>query len=122
MAANLTLPRHHAWEDWVMMAVGFLIVMSPWIGGATNVGAVEINSIIVGFLIFGIAALELSHWERWEEWVNFVAGLWMMGAPWLLGYTEHGDVTILHLALGALTAAMAAVELWQDRSPAPGTA
>lgn len=115
MAATLTLPRHHAWEDYLMMLVGFLIVLSPWIGDAQNIGPVEINSILVGFLIFGIAALELTEWQRWEEWANFVAGCWMMVAPWLLGYSGHSEVTTLHIVLGAITALMAAIELWQDR-------
>ena len=115
MDTTATLSRHTEWEDWITMAFGFLIAMSPWIAGEPHTATIELNAILIGFLIFAVAALEIMELQRWEEWLNLAAGGWTMAAPWALGYADHGTLMPLQLLLGALVALLAIVELWQDR-------
>jgi hypothetical protein len=36
-------------------------------------------------------------------------------SPWVLGYSGLGTLTAMHVILGVLVAALALLELWQDR-------
>ena len=51
----------------------------------------------------------------WEEVVNLLAGLSLIAAPFIVGYGGEGQLRVWHFILGALVAALAALELWQDR-------
>jgi len=110
--------RHSEWEDWITMGLGFLIAMSPWIAGGPDTAAIELNAVLIGFLIFGVAALEVTELQRWEEWLNLAAGGWTMASPWALGYADHTPLMAMQLSLGALVVLLAVVELWQDRNRA----
>jgi hypothetical protein len=113
---TITSPAHHAeWEDWLTMGLAFLIAMSPWIAGEPHTVTSDINAVLIGLLIFAIAAIEITELRRWEEWLNLAAGVWTMVAPWALGYSDHSTLMMLQLAFGGLVALLALLELWQDR-------
>jgi hypothetical protein len=116
METTVPVPRHTEWEDLLTMGLGFLIAMSPWIAGEPHTPTIEINAVLIGFVIFGIAAIELTELQRWEEWLNLLAGAWIMAAPWALGYSDHTTLMLLQVALGALVVLLALLELWQDRN------
>lgn len=61
-----------------------------------------------------VALLELMSLERWEEILEMAAGLWMVLSPPVLGY--DGTLRVAHFVLGGLVAALALLELWQDRN------
>ena len=116
---TLAFPRHAAWEDFVTMGLGFLIIISPWIAGVPDTTTIGLNTGLVGILIFGLAAIELSGPQRWEEWLSVAAGAWVTISPWLLGYSDHATLAFLQVGLGAMVVLMAVLELWQDwNSPA----
>jgi hypothetical protein len=112
MVRAVSLQEHSTWEDWAGIGLGVLVGMSPWFTGAAESGVVIWNSAFVGVLVLGIAALEFVDLRRWEEVVAFGCGLWLMASPFVLGY--GGSLGIWHLALGALIAVLAVLELWQD--------
>jgi hypothetical protein len=114
--AHLSLDRlriHRPWEDWVGMGLGSLIVFSPWALGADDL-PIALNALVVGVLIYSVSALELRVAEIWEDGLNLTLGLWLLSAPWALGYGELGALAASHHALGTLVAALAMLELWQD--------
>jgi len=115
MDTTAPLPRHTEWEDWLMMGLGFLIAMSPWIAGEPHTATIEVNAVLIGFLIFGVAVIEVTELQRWEEWLNLLAGAWTMAAPWALGYSDHTTLMLLQMTLGVLVVLLALLELWQDR-------
>jgi hypothetical protein len=114
MATTVPLPHHTEWEDWLTMGLGFLIAMSPWIAGESQTTTIELNAVLIGFLIFAVATIELTELKPWEEWLNLAAGAWTMAAPWVLGYSDHSTLTFLQVGLGALVVLLALLELWQD--------
>ena len=117
MSTTLPSPHHvthAAWEDLVTMGLGFLIIVSPWIAREPDTTTIGLNTGLAGILIFGLAAIELSGPQRWEEWLTLAAGGWVMASPWMLGYSDHTALTFLQLWLGAAVVLMAALELWQD--------
>jgi SPW repeat len=105
---------HRTWEDGLCIVAGLAICASPWmVEGAASQPAV-LNALAVGLVIAAVAAMQLSALQRWEEWVQLVLGLWLIAAPWALGYTHFGSLTMTHVVLGAVVAILAAYELWQD--------
>jgi hypothetical protein len=115
MAMQQMFSAHRAWEDWVSMGLGLLIVISPWLAQAPDNQVATVNAMIVGALVIFIGALELQFIRRWEEWCELALGAWLAVSPWVLGYSALSTLTTMHVVLGVLVAALALLELWQDR-------
>ena len=103
----------HEWQDLACMALGVLILLSPWVVPNDDMGLMTVNTVIVGLCVLLVSELELAGHSVGEEVANGAAGLWLMASPFVLGY--GAELRIWHLVLGALVAAFAAVELWQER-------
>jgi hypothetical protein len=114
MAMQHTFSTHRAWEDWASMALGLVIVISPWLAQTPDNQVATVNAMTVGALVIFIGALELQFVRRWEEWCEFALGIWLVISPWVLGYSGLGTLTAMHVILGVLVAALALLELWQD--------
>ena len=112
---------HRTWEDWCGMLLGVLIMLSPWFPTQTSHelvdagrGAVIINTITVGILVFGLAQLEYLALQRWEEVAEIFLGLWLIASPYVFGYSSDGLLRFWHSSLGGLVLLLAALQLWQD--------
>src|SRR5262245_52418288 len=108
----------HEWQDVACMALGVLILLSPWIVHDEPSGIVKLNAAIVGLVVLLVSELELSGHTVREEAVNAAAGLWLMASPFVFGCSM--ELTIWQVVLGALVALFAAVELWQERKQPRG--
>jgi hypothetical protein len=114
MAMQPMFSAHKAWEDWASMALGLVIVISPWLAQTPGTQVATVNAMTIGALVIFIGALELQFVRRWEEWCEFALGVWLVISPWVLGYSGLGTLTAMHVILGVLVAALALLELWQD--------
>ena len=72
------------------------------------------NAMLVGVLVFSLAAIELVDLHRWEETGEIVCGLWLIASPYIFGYAGTDLLRYRHFGLGAVVALLAAIELWQD--------
>lgn len=114
---GMRLTEHRRWEDILAMALGALIVLSPWLfvspmfGGMEGNTQVVFSAILTGALVILAGALELFARQRWEEMLTLICGAWLVIAPYVLGY--GGTLRGSHVALGAAVAILAAFELWQ---------
>ncbi len=105
---------HHSWEDWLVMALGVVIALSPWLAEESASRVVVWNSVLVGVLVFFVAQLEYVMLQRWEETCELVLGLWLVVSPYVLGYSGAGTLRFWHAAIGGLIVLIAVLELWQD--------
>lgn len=110
------------WEDWVDLALGALVFLSPWALGyaaseAPGAAAASWSAWLTGPVIAATALASLIRFDDWAEWINVVLGVWLMAAPWLLGFTGLAGATGSHVVLGFLVAAFAAWELWSEYHP-----
>lgn len=76
--------RH--WQDWLTGAIGLWLIVSPFLLGFTPPEGVaapymEWNFVIVGVLVLLLAAVALSAFSVWEEWVGGVLGVWLVVSP-----------------------------------------
>ncbi len=112
---------HRTWEDWCGMALGVLVMLSPWFPtqdsqayAGVNHSAVVINTLAVGILVFGLAELQYIALQRWEEVAEIFLGLWLIVSPYLFGYSGDGMLRFIHTSLGGFVVLLAALQLWQD--------
>ncbi|MDA9432507.1 SPW repeat protein [Bradyrhizobium sp. CCBAU 51627] len=89
---------------------GFLFV-SPWIFGF-DAGHASQNAYVAGIVIAVLAIAALAAFAVWEEWLNLIVGLWTLIAPWVLGFEGNRTAMTVHVVVGILVAALAALELW----------
>ena len=112
---------HRTWEDWLGMALGVLIVLSPWFPTQAAHEMVDaersfivLNTFTVGLLVFGLAQLEYVALQRWEEVAEILLGLWLIVSPYIFGYADEGTLRLWHTSLGCLVVILASFQLWQD--------
>jgi SPW repeat-containing protein len=121
MSAFRFFHTHRTWEDWCGMLFGVLIVLSPWFPTQSDHELVTgdrsyvlLNTITVGFLVFGLAQLEYIALRRWEQVAEIMLGLWLIASPYIFGYHADGLLRFWHSSLGGLVVLLAALQLWQD--------
>lgn len=96
--------------DIYKLVLGAFIAVSPWVF-AFRYGAARLESAASGVLVVAIAIAALIAFADWEEWAMLALGLWLIVAPWLLGFPVAAAMKI-HVGIGLLIAYLAGLELW----------
>jgi len=95
--------ENRRWQDGVMIVLGVWLFFSPFILQYTSFGPAAFNSYILGVAVTVVAIVALAAPHLWEEWVNFVLAIWIVIAPWVLGFDTTSTVaTVNHVVLGIL--------------------
>lgn len=97
------------WQDWAELVLGVWLFISPWVLGYSDVGAAAGNAYIIGAAIAILAIAELSMPRRWEEWINLVLGVWLIIAPWVLGFSNVSSAVQNSVVVGII---MIVLPLW----------
>jgi hypothetical protein len=114
MVDKKIIETHPAWEDWLGAGLGLLIALTPtFVSEAVDKG-VQLNTILIGFLVLLVALVERVRLHHWEEVVEIVLGAWVIALPFLHGYAVAGVLRYWRFALGGLVVLLALRELWQD--------
>ncbi|MDI7861984.1 SPW repeat protein [Rhizobiaceae bacterium n13] len=102
-------------QDLVNLFLAVCLFLSPWVVGFSLEAMPAWNAWIVGIVLGALAIATLSVFAEWEEWVNLVLGLWLIVAPWMLGFTASMSAMWTHIVLGVLVAALSAWAVWDYR-------
>jgi hypothetical protein len=111
------------WQDWANLVLGVWLFVAPWVLGYAGHTAPAWNSWIMGTVVVAVAAAALIHFAVWEEWLNAICGLWLLVAPWVMGFAGADAAAALwnHVLVGLGIGILA---LWdalahgaQDRVP-----
>ncbi len=94
-----------------------LLFFSPWLFGLST-GAQWQTASIVGLIMAVLSIAAIAAFAVWEEWLNLAAGLGLIAAPWLLGF-QGSDAMTIDVAIGAIVATLAALEVWLTREQPP---
>jgi hypothetical protein len=99
--------RNGASLDMANLGIGVILFVSPWVLGYTAKVAASWNAWILGIMIGLLALAAIMAFERWEEWINLSLGIWVILAPWALGFSAVTAAMWTHLVLGALVVVLA---------------
>jgi len=86
--------KEKRWQDWLNLAIGGWLFVSPWVLGFAGTAAVAAwNAWILGVAIVVFAGLAVSIPQAWEEVINIVLGIWMVISSWVLGVASRAVET-----------------------------
>lgn len=102
-------------QDWINLVLAVCLFISPWVLGFVGTTAAAWNAWLVAIILGALAIAALSVFAEWEEWINLVAGLWLIVSPWLLGFAANMNAMWTHVVIGILAAAVSAWAIWGHR-------
>jgi hypothetical protein len=111
--------RNEAAIDIINLVLGVVLLLSPWMFGFEP-GAPTQNAVIFGIVIAVLAIAGLVAFAEWEEWLNLIAGLWVLVSPWVLGFQGSTTPTRVHLTIGIAVAVLAGIEIYLVHRRPPG--
>ena len=114
MSNRNRLRRHRAWEDWLGIGLGLVIMLAPWVVSEISNQAAVVNAALAGLAVLMLAELDLVKVRRWAEVGQLACGIWVAASPFIFGYGEAGMLRAWHIVAGLLVVLIAAMELWQQ--------
>lgn len=103
------------WQEWAGFALGLWLAVSPWLAGYADNAPATANAAFVGLGLALLSHFEASRDDVAGEWLNLAAGLWLLAAPFLLGFMGSGAAAANCLVVGACVAGLAASALQLDK-------
>jgi hypothetical protein len=92
------------------LSLAVFLFVSPWLFAYAN-GAVRFDFWASSTLIAVLSAAAIVAFSDWEEWLNLLLGIWLISAPWLLGYA-HTRATHVSIGVGVIVAYLAGLRIW----------
>ena len=90
------------WEDWVGMALGVLLIASPWLAGYSGNQNAVANAVIAGGVIVLAELLGPLGVAKIGEAIGAGAGLWLMASPFVLGFGSQLVAAVVTAGMGLL--------------------
>jgi hypothetical protein len=106
--------RREAIIDVYNAMLGMALAVSPWLFGFSR-DIVRADAWVCAAIVIAVSFLAILAFAEWKEWINIVAGLWLVASPWLLGF-PHTRAMHVVIGVGLLIAYDAALELWVVRT------
>ena len=103
------------WQDWASFALGLWLAMSPWMLGYAHHDAATANAAFIGLALALGSHFEVSFDEVQAEWFNLAAGVWLVLAPFMVGFSEQPTAVVDSIAVGACVAGLAFSALSLDK-------
>ncbi len=79
------------WPDWLNLTVGAWMIFSAFVPSFAGPPAGAWASGVSGLAIAAVSAAAIVSVEFWKEWTNLALGLWLVGAPWALGFADQAS-------------------------------
>ena len=101
------------WTSGINIVAGLWLIIAPFVLGYVDIRAALWNDIVVGIIVaaFAVARVARPLMNPSLSWINAVLGLWLIVAPFALGYGRGVDAEAL-AAEGFVGAAPTA--MWND--------
>jgi len=87
-----------------------VLFISPWLFKLTN-SLGKIDLWITSAIIVVLSLAAMIAYRDWEEWLNFLIGVWLIASPWLLGF-PHTRAMHLSIGFGAVIVFLALLDLF----------
>lgn len=102
--------RRESVLDIYNLLLAFFLFFTPWLFAYASEGA-KVDLWASSALIAVISFTTFFVFANWEEWLNLLLGIWLVGSPWVLGFA-HTRAMHYSIGVGAVVAFIAALEIW----------
>jgi hypothetical protein len=99
------------------IVLGLALVLMPWLAGFAAQTTAAWTAWVTGAVIALVAIAGFFGHGFTASWVNLVAGIWAIAAPWLVGFAALAAAMWSHVVIGLLVAVAAALAFWQEYRP-----
>lgn len=102
--------RRESVLDIYNLLLALILFVTPWLLANANEDT-KLDLWASGALIAGISLATFVAFSNWEEWLNLLLGIWLVGSPWVLGFT-HTRAMHYSIGIGVVVSFMAALQIW----------
>ena len=98
------------------MIAGIWLILAPFLLGYSGVSAALWNDIVLGVAVIvlsGIRTTEEGMKMSWASWLSVAVGIWLVIAPFALGYSANSRALWNDIILGVIVGILA---LWSALS------
>jgi hypothetical protein len=111
-------------REWVLdlynLCLGAFLFASPWLFAMPR-EATRIDTWMSGLLLVAVSAAAIVAFHEWEEWVRLLIGLWMIAAPFALGFA-HTTAMHINIGIACVVVFLTLLELFLVREECSGSA
>ncbi|CCD90599.1 conserved membrane hypothetical protein [Bradyrhizobium sp. ORS 375] len=101
--------------DIYTLACGLFLAGAPWLFGFARTAG-QLDAEIVGVAVVALSIGGLMAFADWEEWLKVALGVWLIAAPWLLGFV-HTPAMHVSIVIGIAVTFLSLLELWLAHDP-----
>ena len=103
------------WQDWATFALGLWLAVSPWLADYAAHDVATANAAVSGLALAVAAHFGFSCDHASCEWLDLAGGLWLVAAPFALGFESNHVAAVNAIAVGVFIAFLSAWALELDR-------
>lgn len=100
------------WTSGINVIAGVWLIIAPFVLGYAALEAILWNDVIIGAAVAAFALFRTSQPNQFESlsWINFVLGIWLIIAPFIIGHSALGAGEALwnDIIIGVIIVALAA--------------
>jgi SPW repeat len=104
--------RHDSILEIYNLVLAVFVFASPWLFAYVSRPArLELWMTSIAIAVLSFAAI--IAFAEWEEWLSLLLALWLVAAPWVLGFAH---TTAMHVSVtaGIIIAFLAGLDLWLE--------
>ena len=105
------------WQEWAGFLLGLWLAVSPWVVGYTEHASATANAVFLGLGLSLASHFQAALDECEGQWLNLGAGVWLIVAPFFLGF-QDAVATAISLCIGTFVAVLAGSALFISRQDA----
>ena len=102
------------WKSSIELVVGLWLLFSPLALGFFSSPSASLVTILVATVVFFVSQLGIANQQPWEEWVNLIAAVILIAAPWVLGYASILAATWNSVACGGLLVLLTVLQMVEE--------
>ena len=102
------------WKSSIELVVGLWLLFSPLALGFFSSSSASLVTIMVATVVFFVSQLGIANQQPWEEWVNLIAAVILIAAPWVLGYASISAATWNSVVCGGLLVLLTVLQMIEE--------
>jgi hypothetical protein len=112
---SVPMSEMRRWQDWASFALGLWLAVSPWIADYAGHDAATANAAVCGLGLALASHFGFSCDHVGCEWLTLGVGLWLIAAPFALGFQASHVATVNTMTVGLFVTLLSGWALELDR-------